>query len=189
MSADVVATVIVLAVFGGFIVLIRKVFAVNPPEPLAVAGTPTGAVEATAGFMTSRGFAISHKGETSATFTRPKKPSMETGILLLLLGIIPGLLYFGLFRGTQTTTVLATSGPAGTMLTLSGDDAKGRRDLEGWARDSLMRSASPTTLAEGEAAVPAEGAAAGQRRRYCANCGAEFDEDARFCSSCGAARA
>jgi len=178
------ATYIIIFLFlGGFVALIRYAFREDPPDPLMVSGAPAATVDATAGFMTSRGFAISHQGETSATFTRPKKPSMETGILLLLLGIIPGLLYFGLFRGTQTTTVLAMAGPAGTTLTLSGDDTKARGDLTRWARESLAVDTKRSTLPE------AEVAATGQRRRYCGNCGAEFDEDAKFCASCGAARA
>ncbi len=68
--------------------------------------------------------------------SRPK-PNTDIGILLLLLGLIPGLLYFGLFRRTLTSTVLASPIKDGTHLIFSGDDAKAQRELFDWACENL----------------------------------------------------
>ncbi len=88
--------------------------------------------------MVGQGYTLSRKGAASATFTRPKKPNNDIGCLLLLLGIVPELLYFGLFRGTQTTTAVATTGPLGTNLILSEDDARAQRDMSRWAPETLV---------------------------------------------------
>ena len=101
---------------------------------IAVDASPSEAVDAAVSYMVQRGFAISHRDDTSATFTRAMEPHMGIGCLLLLLGIVPGLLYLGLFKGTGATTVLATTGPAGTQLMISGDDQEAETDLRRWAR-------------------------------------------------------
>lgn len=106
------------------------------PGGLAVAASPAEAVDAATAYMVQNGYAISHKGDTSATFTRPKKPNNDIGCLLLLLGVLPGLLYFGLSQGVYTTTIVATREPGETRLVLSGDDAKAHRDLSRWTQDA-----------------------------------------------------
>lgn len=95
------------------------------------------AVEAVTGLVVQRGFTVSYKGETTATFSRAKKANTELGCLLLLLGLVPGLIYFGLFRGIQTTTVFATTGPEGTQVILSGDDVDARKQLGDWMKANL----------------------------------------------------
>lgn len=99
-----------------------------PPDPL----------RSVVAYMVGRGFAIAYRDEGTATFTRPKKPSTDIGCLLLLLGIVPGLLYFGLFRGTQTTTLAAVPSEICTQLLVSGDDYRGRRELADWIRRTLI---------------------------------------------------
>jgi hypothetical protein len=129
---------------GGFVVLVIIVVVVvvfasrsrqQAPTAAGVDLPPSEAIEAATSYMVMRGYTVSYKGETSATFSRPKKPSNDIGCLLLLLGIIPGLLYYGLFRRTLNTSVVAVSGPAGTQLTFSGDDAAARYDLMDWAKE------------------------------------------------------
>jgi hypothetical protein len=138
--------------------------------PVAVDASPQEAVDAATSYMVGRGFALSHKSENSATFTRPKKPNNDIGCLLLLIGIIPGLLYFGLFKGTATTTVLATNGPAGTQLMISGDDANAGYTLRDWAKDTL---AAPVAIAQSE-------------REPCWKCGNSPSFADVRCPSCGA---
>jgi len=104
---------------------------------IAVDDSPSEAVDAVVSYMVLQGFAISHRDDTSATFTRTKGPNTDIGCLLLLLGIVPGLLYFGLYKGTWTTTVLATTGPAGTQLMISGDDRRAQTSLHRWVRSEM----------------------------------------------------
>ena len=108
---------------------------------LVLAHPPTECIEAVTGYMVRRGFAITYRDDTTATFTRPKKPSTDLGCLLLMLGVIPGLLYYGLFKGTLTTTVTAQRAEAGTHLMVSGDDEATRdgviRWARGWAQENL----------------------------------------------------
>ena len=102
---------------------------------LVLAHPPTECIEAVTGYMVRRGFAITYHGDTTATFTRPKKPNTNLGCLLLGLGVIPGLLYyFGPFKGTLTTTVTAQRAEAGTHLMVSGDDEPTQDDVIRWAR-------------------------------------------------------
>jgi hypothetical protein len=101
---------------------------------LEVGVSPEEAIDVVTTHMVRNGFAIAYRGDTSVTFTRPKRANADIGCLLLLLGIIPGLLYFGLFKGTQTTTVIATHNQGRTELALSGDDRDARRDLAVWIR-------------------------------------------------------
>ena len=119
--------------------------------------SPDKAVVEATPYMVMRGYTVSYKGETSATFVREQKPSNDIGCLLLLFGIVPGLLYYGLFRRTPSTSVVAVSGPAGTQLTFSGDDATARCDLVEWSkehaaiapeREPCWKCDSPTTLAD-----------------------------------------
>ena len=123
----------------------------------------------------NKGFAVSHRDDTSATFTRAMRANMDIGCLLLLLGIVPGLLYFGLFKGTGTTTVLATTGPAGTQLMISGDDRKARTNLHWWVR---------TVMGTEEAAVSLEK----PEREPCWKCGVRTTPAHVRCASCGAWR-
>jgi hypothetical protein len=58
------------------------------------------------------------------------------GLLLLLLGIIPGLLYFGLYKGVYTISLAATPEKGGTRLVVSGDDRTGRQVLAQWLGQS-----------------------------------------------------
>lgn len=99
--------------------------------------TPEQAAARTTIYMAQRGYAIAHAGQATATFTRPKKPNLDVGILLLLLGIIPGLLYFGLFRGTQAVSLAALETQEGSEIIISGDDREGRDTLSRWIRENL----------------------------------------------------
>lgn len=106
-------------------------------QPRYFAESPRECVEEATAYMVGNGFAVAQQSSATVTFTRPKKPSTDIGCLLLLLGIIPGLLYFGLFKGTYTTTLVARRGNVGTEMVVSGDDARGHRQLTEWARNAL----------------------------------------------------
>jgi hypothetical protein len=140
---------------------------------IAVDDSPSQAVDAVVSYMVQQGFALSHRDDTSATFTRAMRANTDIGCLLLLLGIVPGLLYFGLFKGTGTTTVLATTGPAGTQLMISGDDRKARTNLHWWVR---------TVMGTDEAAV----SQAKPEREPCWKCGSRTTPADVRCPSCGA---
>jgi hypothetical protein len=138
-----ILALVILIVYG-----IRRLG--NVDTAIAVDDSPSEAVEAVVSYMVQQGFAISHRDATSATFTRRKPANTDIGCLLLLLGIVPGLLYFGLFKGTWTTTVFATTGPAGTQLMISGDDRKARTNLHWWARTAMGTDETSVSLEKPE---------------------------------------
>ena len=68
----------------------------------------------------TRWYAVSgwtaHGGDPDAlSFTRRIRPNVAVGLLLLVFGVVPGLLYF-LLAGELTTTLLMTPAPGGTDL-------------------------------------------------------------------------
>ena len=70
---------------------------------------PSEAVDAVVSYMVQQGFALSHRDTTSATFTRAKRANTDIVYCCCSSESYPApVLYFGLFRGTGTTTVLAT---------------------------------------------------------------------------------
>jgi hypothetical protein len=140
---------------------------------IAVDDSPSQAVDAVVSYMVLQGFAISHRDDTSATFTRTKGPNTDIGCLLLLLGIVPGLLYFGLFKGTWTTTVLATTGAAGTQLMISGDDRRAQTSLRRWARAEIGTDETAVSLEKPE-------------REPCWKCGSRTTLADVRCPTCGA---
>lgn len=100
--------------------------------------SPAECIDDVTRYLVQRGFTIAYRGDTAATFTRPKNADTGLGCLLLLLGLIPGLLYFGLFKGTYTTTVTALRSDAETtQLVFSGDDGQTHRDLNGWVQENF----------------------------------------------------
>jgi hypothetical protein len=106
-GGPVLGGLLVLLLIVGVVVILglRARSAENVRAGLLLAHPPAEGIDAVTGYMVQRGFAITYRGDTTATFTRPKKPNMDIGCLLLLLGLVPGLLYFGLFKGTLTTTL------------------------------------------------------------------------------------
>ncbi len=133
--------VVVVAVFAGITMLVLRsnqaYYSGDPRQGVLVSYSPSECIEMATAHRAQAGYSIAHLGQRSATYTRPKKPNTDIGILLLLLGLIPGLLYFGLFRGTLTSTVLASPIKDGTHLIFSGDDAKAQRELFDWACENL----------------------------------------------------
>ena len=99
--------------------------------------SPQEIIDIVTGYLAQEGFAVRYRSENTATFTRPKKADTGLGCFLLLLGLIPGLLYFGLFRGTHTTTVTALHRGNGTQIILSGDDTATQRKLIKWLGEHL----------------------------------------------------
>jgi hypothetical protein len=80
---------------------------------IAASESPDAATERAVSYMVSLGFVLSQKTDTSATFSRRKRPNTDVGILLLLLGIVPGALYFLLAGGERRTTVEAVPAEVG----------------------------------------------------------------------------
>ncbi len=106
---------------------------------LTVNASPKESVEDVVAYMAASGYLIAFHGETSATFTRAKKADVGIGCLLLLLGVVPGLLYFALAGSTQAVSVTAMRGDVGTSLILSGDDRNGLYELRDYIRSDLVQ--------------------------------------------------
>ncbi len=131
------AIAMVTLVVGVAVLVVRNNRAYRREQPrtdFVVVRPPAECIEGATAYMARMGYAVAHVGGKTATFVRPKKPDTGVGVVLLLLGLIPGLLYFGLFGGTYTTTLVAVPEGRGARLLLSGDDPDGRKDLYGWAR-------------------------------------------------------
>lgn len=132
-----VAGLIIMVLAVGFLVgvaVYMRTGSRTHQDSLFVSISPQESIERISAEMVQGGYAVAHRGEMTATFTRPKKPKTDTGCLLLLLGIIPGLLYFGLFKGTYTTSVVAVRESSGTRLVISGDDYHARQRLSRWVQ-------------------------------------------------------
>lgn len=74
------------------------------------------------------GWTMKDASETAATFERRGRPNAGIVVLLLLVLIVPGVLYWVLARRTVTTTLAATAVPDGTELEIAvsqtGDGAR-----------------------------------------------------------------
>lgn len=130
-----------LALVAGAAVLVvrnnRAYRRVDPGLSLVVLRKPRECIQAATAHMAQKGYSVAHVGDTSATYTRARKPNTGVGVLLLLLGLIPGLLYFGLFKGTARSTLVATPDDDRTRLIFSGDDAEAQLELYRWAKEDL----------------------------------------------------
>jgi len=133
------AILFLIIVVGLLVVAARRSGSVTAADRsnLFLDQSPQESLDVVTGYLVQEGVAVAYRGETTATFTRPKKADTGLGCFLLLLGLIPGLLYFGLFKGTYTTTVTALRQSNGTQLILSGDDTATQRKLIQWSREHL----------------------------------------------------
>jgi hypothetical protein len=138
---------------------------------IAARVSPEAATDRAVSYMVSLDFVLSQKTDTSATFSRRKRPNTDVGIVLLLLGIVPGALYFLLAGGERRTTVEAVPAEVGrgARLTVSGDDPDARKLLYAWA--------------EGALSAPEE---AEFDREPCWKCGSGVSGADVRCPSCGA---
>lgn len=125
--------IILVALVAGIAIYFRQKEA--NAQGLYLSDSPRGNLDFIVGEMVRNGFAIAYRDSTTATFTRPKKPNADLAIVLLILGIIPGLLYLGLYRGTETTTVTAVDHNGGTQILLSGDDHRAQGRVARLVRD------------------------------------------------------
>lgn len=89
--------------------------------------------------MAARGHTVNSSSDAMVSFTRTQRADQATGCFLLLLGIIPGLLYFGMFRRTMTTTISVIGREGETLIVLSGDDIRGRKALVRWIEGTLTQ--------------------------------------------------
>lgn len=81
-------------------------------------------------------YAVHSRTERSVTFSREKSPDFLIGCALLLLGIVPGLIYFGLAGGTVRLTVIAEPVSEGTRLTFGASRWLDRRWIAEWLRSA-----------------------------------------------------
>ena len=124
--------------FGFFIVLlapvVRRVFRGNPvqrPDPNAGTfdASPDEILSGLMAHMTSRGYSLDSGFGTTVKFSYRVPPNPITGLLLLLLGIIPGVLYFLLAGSSMHCGATAFSTGEGTRVTVNGPDIEGMREI------------------------------------------------------------
>jgi hypothetical protein len=109
-------------------------------EPLEVSIAPHQAIEGAMMRMTSQGYSVETTTEGGITFARTEGPSIIVGLVLLILGIVPGLIYFLIPRSPKHTTLLVAEASEGSRLTMGGDDFHGQQTLREWM-DTLPKLA------------------------------------------------
>jgi len=127
---------------------------------LAVGRPPEAVLAEITGYMARGGFVVTQSGPASVTFTRRKRPdwqlivlivgvavlsvsALEQSPILLLLWwcllamvLVIYLLYHAAVRPRVTTGVTVLGSNEGTEVVLSGDDKRGKRDVERWVQDN-----------------------------------------------------
>ena len=93
---------------------------------------PAQVLDLAASYMVSRGYAIESRQANSLTFSHREEPNFPLGCFLLLLGLVPGVLYFLLAGGDRRTTLLATEEGEGCRVYVSGDAGRGQQELRDW---------------------------------------------------------
>lgn len=93
---------------------------------------PAQVLDLAASHMVGRGYAIESRQPNSLTFSHREEPNVPLGCFLLLLGLVPGVLYFLLAGGDRRTTLLATEEGEGCRVYVSGDAGRGQQELREW---------------------------------------------------------
>jgi hypothetical protein len=104
--------------------------------------TPAQVLEQAATHMASRGFAIESRLANAVNFSYRQEPNVILGLVLLLLGILPGILYFLLAGGHRRITLLVNEEGDGCRVYVDGDAGAPRDELRIWVR-SLPGSVFP----------------------------------------------
>ena len=94
--------------------------------------TPAQVLEQAAIYMAGRGFVIESRLGNTITFSFHEGPNTLAGCLLLLLGIVPGMLYFLLAGGDRRTTLLVNEEGEGCRVYVSGDVGAPQDELRNW---------------------------------------------------------
>jgi hypothetical protein len=93
---------------------------------------PHQLLEQAALYMADRGFIIEQRLGNIINFAFHKGPEMFLGCFLLLLGLVPGLLYFLLAGGDRRATLLVSEGGEGSRVYVSGDKGAPLDELRNW---------------------------------------------------------
>jgi len=94
--------------------------------------TPAQVLEQAATHMASRGFAIESRLGNTMNFSFREEPNVFLGLVLLLLGILPGILYFLLAGRDRRTTLLVNEEGEGCRVYVSGDSGAPLDELRAW---------------------------------------------------------
>jgi hypothetical protein len=104
--------------------------------------TPAQVLEQAATHMAGRGFDIESRLANAVNFSFREEPNLILGLVLLLLGIVPGLLYFLLAGGDRRATLLVDEQGDGCRVYVDGDASALRDELRTWVL-GLPRSVIP----------------------------------------------
>lgn len=124
--------------FGFFVVLlapvVRRIMRGNPvqrPDPNAgtFEATPDEILSELMAHMSSHRYSLDGGFGSTVTFSHRIGPNPLIGIFLLLLGIIPGVLYFMLAGSSMHCGATAFKTDVGTRVTINGSDIEGMREI------------------------------------------------------------
>ena len=94
---------------------------------------PSEALEQAVEHMTQRGGALENRTHNTVTFTRYQGADVTTGILLMFVFILPGILYLALGGKTVRLSIAVYPQEEGSRLVIGGDDWPMIRTAEQWA--------------------------------------------------------
>jgi hypothetical protein len=83
-------------------------------------------------YMASRGFIIEQRLGNTMNFSFHEGPNAFLGCFLLLLGLVPGILYFVLAEGDLRVTLLVNEEGEGARVYVSGDGGAPLAELRSW---------------------------------------------------------
>ena len=134
---DVAGWFFILGGFAAFVVFVRSHY--GPTEREKKVGIeapvpPDAVLDRAVEFMVRAGHPLESRTDNSATFVRLQKPSVETGIVLLLFFLLPGILYFLFGSKTVRATLVVFPDTGGSRVVVGGDDSKAKSRLTDWAR-------------------------------------------------------
>ena len=114
--------------------IVQRVSRTNParrPDPDAGTfdTTPDEILSGLLAHMTSRRYTLDGGFGNTVTFSYRTGPNLLVGIVLLLLGLIPGVLYFLLAGSTTHCGATAFKTDEGTRITVNGPDTEGMQEI------------------------------------------------------------
>ncbi len=95
---------------------------------------PKDALEKAADYLTSNGATVTNRTENSISFTHHKEPDAAVFIVLLLLGILPGILYALLTKRNVNFMVTARPAQGGCRLHFGGEFGTDYKEYLRWLR-------------------------------------------------------
>jgi hypothetical protein len=136
-----VLVVLAIVVYKGYQVWLREEEAlVESRGGMEASVPPEEALAEATEAMLRRGWALANRMGGFATFTRYEGPNAFTGVVLLLLFVLPGVLYFLLGGRTVAVTIAAYPIEGGSRLVVGSNSNKDARESTALFLDTFPKT-------------------------------------------------